>query len=66
MSIFDKLGDKIMERIMPGAFDRALEEDNDVLGLFNHDQNQLLGRRSIGTRSWITSSTAPRLAWILV
>lgn len=32
------------ERIMPGAFDRALRED-DVRSMFNHDANQLLGRR---------------------
>jgi HK97 family phage prohead protease len=33
------------ERIMPGAFDRALQED-DVRSMFNHDANQLLGRRA--------------------
>lgn len=33
------------ERIMPGAFDRALRED-DVRSMFNHDSNQLLGRRA--------------------
>lgn len=33
------------ERIMPGAFDRALKED-DVRSMFNHDSNQLLGRRA--------------------
>jgi HK97 family phage prohead protease len=38
----------LCERIMPGAFDRALRED-DVRGLFNHDPNHLLGRTSAGT-----------------
>lgn len=33
------------ERIMPGAFDRAIRED-DVRSMFNHDANQLLGRRA--------------------
>lgn len=38
-----------VERIMPGAFDRAIEEQHDVRGLFNHDSSQLLGRVSAGT-----------------
>ena len=37
------------ERIMPGAFDRFIEADTDLLGLFNHDKNLILGRRSAGT-----------------
>jgi uncharacterized protein len=32
-----------IERIMPGAFDRAIRED-DVRALFNHDANHVLGR----------------------
>lgn len=32
-----------VERIAPGAFDRAIRED-DVRGLYNHDANFLLGR----------------------
>jgi HK97 family phage prohead protease len=32
-----------VERIMPGAFDRAIRED-DVRALFNHDANHVLGR----------------------
>ncbi|MDE0724649.1 MAG: HK97 family phage prohead protease [Alphaproteobacteria bacterium] len=35
------------ERIMPGAFDDVL--DDDVVVLFNHDQNLILGRTSAGT-----------------
>lgn len=38
------------ERIMPGAFDRALREDAaKVVCLFNHDANYLLGRVSAGS-----------------
>ena len=36
------------ERIAPGAFTRAIAED-DTRGLFNHDPNLLLGRTSAGT-----------------
>ncbi|QJW94707.1 HK97 family phage prohead protease [Frigoriglobus tundricola] len=36
------------ERIMPGAFDRALRED-DVRGTFNHDDSIVLGRTKSGT-----------------
>jgi hypothetical protein len=37
-----------VERIKPGAFDRAIMED-DVRALFNHDSNQVLGRTKAGT-----------------
>lgn len=40
---FAGLWSDFRERIMPGAFDQALRED-DVRGLFNHDVNQILGR----------------------
>jgi len=43
-----RLWDGAYERIMPGAFDRAVKED-DVRGLFNHDANMVLGRTSSGT-----------------
>jgi len=36
------------ERIKPGAFDKAIAED-DVRGLFNHDPSQVLGRTKSGT-----------------
>lgn len=36
------------ERILPGAFDKALTRDN-VLGCFNHDVNKILGRSTAGT-----------------
>jgi HK97 family phage prohead protease len=38
-----RLWSDTVERIKPGAFDRAARED-DVRGLFNHDENQVLGR----------------------
>jgi len=40
---------RIVERIMPGAFDRALKEAHDVRGLFNHNPSQILGRTKSGT-----------------
>jgi HK97 family phage prohead protease len=44
----DNYGPRVVERIMPGAFDRALKED-DVVGLFNHDSSKVLGRSGAGT-----------------
>ena len=38
-----KLWDNTVERVMPGAFRRAIDED-DVRSLFNHDANIVLGR----------------------
>jgi HK97 family phage prohead protease len=43
-----ELWSDLVERIMPGAFDRALRED-DVRALFNHDPSLLLGRTEPGT-----------------
>lgn len=37
------------EQISPGAFDRALAEDQDVVLLFNHNYDHLLARTSSGT-----------------
>lgn len=42
------LWDDMVERIMPGAFDRAIEED-DVRSLFNHNPDLILGRNTAGT-----------------
>lgn len=44
-----KLFEDLIERIMPGAFDRAIREHDDTRGLFNHDSNLVLGRTSAGT-----------------
>lgn len=43
-----QLWEDTFERIMPGAFDRALRED-DVRSMFNHDPNMILGRTSANT-----------------
>lgn len=45
-----RLWSDMVERIMPGAFDAALRED-DVRALFNHERNNLLGRRKPGDSS---------------
>ena len=38
------------EEILPGAFDQVLADERlDVVGLFNHDQNMVLGRTRSGT-----------------
>ena len=37
------------EVIKPGAFTRAIDEQHDCVCLFNHDQNNVLGRTTSGT-----------------
>jgi HK97 family phage prohead protease len=49
------------ERILPGAFDKVLDTDPDVLCLFNHNQNFVLGRTSADTLS--VRSTSKGLAF---
>lgn len=44
-----QLWDDFYERIMPGAFNRALQEKHDARGLYNHNRDHLLGRISAGT-----------------
>jgi len=44
-----ELYDDLSERIMPGAFDRALREGQDILCLWNHNPDFLLGRTGSGT-----------------
>ena len=46
---FELMGPGVMERVAPGAFDRALSEGDDVRALFNHDANIVLGRAVAGT-----------------
>jgi HK97 family phage prohead protease len=43
-----RIWDDVEERIMPGAFDKAVRED-DVRGLFNHCPDFVLGRSKSGT-----------------
>lgn len=43
------LWDDIEERVAPGAFDRAVREQQDVRGLFNHNPDAVLGRTGPGT-----------------
>ncbi len=44
-----------VERIMPTAFERALEDADDVVALFNHEPSQLLGRTPDSLRLWTSS-----------
>ena len=44
-----ELGPGVLERIDPGAFDEFLRSGGDVVALWNHDPNHLLGRRSART-----------------
>jgi HK97 family phage prohead protease len=41
-------GERCVERLMPGCFDRACRED-DVRALYNHEPASLLGRSASGT-----------------
>lgn len=43
-----EIGRWFREKVAPGAFKRAVAED-DVRGLFNHDPNLILGRNKAGT-----------------
>lgn len=47
--LYDGDSYRIVEKVKPGAFTRALKEKQDVRCLFNHDANQLLGRTKAGT-----------------
>jgi HK97 family phage prohead protease len=50
-SVFNRdadIGGWFLERVAPGAFKRAIRED-DVRALFNHDSNIVLGRNKAGT-----------------
>jgi uncharacterized protein len=51
-AVFNVIGDGgwFREKIAPGAFARAIIED-DVRALFNHDKNYVLGRNKSGTLS---------------
>ena len=44
-----ELFEGLVERIMPGAFDRAIQEADDCRALFNHNPDLCLGRSTAGT-----------------
>lgn len=50
----------VRERVVPGAFDRAIRERQDVRGLFNHDPNHVLGRVQSGTLALSTDGIGLR------
>lgn len=47
--LFEEQGLRVVERIAPGAFDRALAEGDDCRCLLNHNQDVILGRTTSGT-----------------
>lgn len=53
-------GDRSVERIERGAFDRALEERHDAVAVFNHNRDMVLGRVSAGTLRLSTDSRGLR------
>lgn len=55
-----RLFDDMVERILPGTFDKALRENQDVRGLFNHDSNQVLGRTESRTMQLSVTSDGLR------
>jgi HK97 family phage prohead protease len=52
-AVFDqnttRIAESRSESVQRGAFTKALESDDDVLGLWGHDVNHLLGRSASGT-----------------
>lgn len=40
---------RCVERVLPGAFARAIKEEDDCRALFNHDSNLVLGRTAANT-----------------
>jgi HK97 family phage prohead protease len=47
--LWDFGSERCIERILPGAFDKALSRPDDVRGLFNHSPDHILGRTKSGT-----------------
>lgn len=52
------IGSWFREMIAPGAFTRVLSEDPDVVGAYNHDWNDVLGRTTAGTLTLTETKTA--------
>ena len=44
-----QLWEDVVERVMPGCFDRAIRDGDDCRALYNHDSNLILGRTKSGT-----------------
>lgn len=62
-ALFNSLSEDLggfREVIRPGAFDRALAENQDVLARAEHDSSMLLGRRSNGTLTLSIDATGLR------
>lgn len=55
--LWDYSFERAVERIMPGAFAKAIQRPDDVRGLFNHDSNQVLGRTKSGTMTLSADNT---------
>jgi HK97 family phage prohead protease len=51
---------RVVERLDPHAFDRALRERQDVRALFNHEASQILGRTAAGTLRLSVDATGLR------
>ena len=52
--LWDFASERAVERILTGAFDKALSRPDDVRGQFNHDPNHVLGRTAAKTMSLTT------------
>ena len=50
------VGGAFLEEVKPGAFSRALRENQDVRCLFNHNADLVLGRTKAGTLSLVEDS----------
>lgn len=48
--------ERMVERLLPTAFDRALREQDDVRALFNHEPALILGRTAAGTLALATDA----------
>lgn len=58
-AVFDTPSDRLpfTEIVERKAFDRSLDDGDDVIALFNHDYNYVLGRRAAETLELATDST---------
>ena len=55
-----ELFEGVRERIDPNAFDETLKRQDDVVALFNHDNNMILGRKSAGNLTLEVDKTGLR------